>query len=180
MGVFTTTKASDPPTAARWAKVTRGNLGASPNESTLRLTPSFPGHRTTFSLPRQRGLARAGRGVSSPESHHTDRNRAILTRVAVDAPIRQQPSSLPTPRARIGAAGGEEPFPGTVLTAVRQRTAEDRELWQQAPRGSPGGAVHEAVLTVAAEETHSPALQERPQGPPLPCPPLPLWRAVAC
>lgn len=107
---------------------------------------------------------------------------AILTRVSVDAPIRQPPSSLPTPRMRLWTAGGEEPFQGPVLTAVRQGTAEDGVLWQQASRGSTGGAVHEAVLTVAAEETHGPALQERLQPPPASLPPTPSlqwWLAKA-
>lgn len=64
----------------------------------------------------------------------------------------------------------ESPFQGPILTAVRQGTegtAEDNVLWQQASRGSASAAVHEAVLTVAAEQKHSPALQEQLQPPPL-------------
>lgn len=67
-------------------------------------------------------------------------------------------------------SGWREEVQGPVLTAVRQgaeRTAEDNVLWQQASRGSARAAVHEAVLTVAAEEKHSSALQKRLQPPPL-------------
>lgn len=70
----------------------------------------------------------------------------------------------------------EEPFQGPILTAVRQGTqgtAEGNVLWQQASRGSARAAVHEAILTVAEEKKHSPALQEQLQPPPL-SPRLPL------
>lgn len=64
---------------------------------------------------------------------------------------------------------------GTILTAVRQGTAKDG-VWQQASRGATGGAVHDAIFTVAAEENHSPALQEQLYLPsPFPRLPLTHW-----
>lgn len=75
----------------------------------------------------------------------------------MDTHIREHPHSS---REKFGQREVKSPSRGTVLTAVRQGTAED-SVRQQASWGSTRGTVHEAILTVAAEENHSPALKEK-------------------
>lgn len=63
--------------------------------------------------------------------------------------------ALPGPHGKESRQKGrEQPLRATVLTTVRQGTAED-SVRQQAPQGATCGTVHEAIFTVTARENTS-------------------------
>ena len=99
------------------------------------------------------------KGMSRLESHSPD-TETVQSQHVPDAHTHQteQPALSPTPWGAVWV-GDEEPFRETVLTAMRQGTAEDR-IRQQASWGPAGGTVHEAILTIAAERKITARLQE--------------------